>query len=134
MTAASIPPFPTRSDEMPDATVDQLFDAYSRHLIAAVALRASDPAHLLAAHAVAALAIEQAIVDTFVTERWWLVRDGLAGGATAEEVGVALGGLEVSQVAAGLGSWADRQHRAGELSDVEHDAVLALITYAGGAR
>jgi hypothetical protein len=26
-----------------------------------------------------------------------------------------------------LGPWADRQHQTGALSDVEHDAVLALV-------
>jgi hypothetical protein len=84
MNAATIPPFPTRPEEMPDATVDELFDAYERHLLAAVALRNREAAaELLATHAVAALAIAQAIVDTFVAERWWLVRDGLAGAARA---------------------------------------------------
>jgi hypothetical protein len=120
---------------MPDATVDELFDAYARHVYAAVALRGREPAtELLARHAIGALALAQAIIDTFVSERWWLVRDGLAGGATAGEVGVALGGLEVSEVAAGLSSWADRQHRAGVLSLEDYDAVLALIADAGGAR
>jgi hypothetical protein len=103
MTAAPVPPFPTGPDEMPDPTVDELFNAYERHLFAVVAVRNGEAADLLAAHAVAALAIGQAIVDTFAAERWFLVRDGLAGGVTAEDVGIALGGLEVDEVSAGLG-------------------------------
>ena len=65
-------------------------------------------------------------------ERWPLVRDGLVGGATADDVAAALGGLEVHEVAAGLTSWADRAHRAGALTLDDYDAVIALI--AGGAR
>ena len=65
-------------------------------------------------------------------ERWPLVRDGLVGGATADDVGAALGGLEVDEVAAGLTSWADRAHRSGGLSLDDYDAVIALI--AGGAQ
>ena len=72
------------------------------------------------------------VVDTFVAERWPLVRDALARGVETLAVGGALGGLEVDEVAAGLTSWADRAHRSGGLSLDDYDAVIALI--AGGAR
>ena len=132
--SALIPAFPTRPADVPEAaTVWELLDAYYWHLALAVGGRGnrSAPDGLHARHAVAALVIGQVIVDTFVDERWPLVRDALARGAEARTVGDALGGLDVSEVAAGLTSWADRAHRSGALSLDEYDAVIALI--AGGA-
>ena len=86
-----------------------------------------------ARHALAALALGQAIVDTFARERWPLVRDVLEGGGTANDAGAALGGLEVDEIAAeGLTSWAEREHRAGVLSLDDYDVVLELIV--GSAR
>ena len=140
-----IPAFPTTPADVPSlATVYELFDAYHRHLMAAVAGRPGavaglrpatarrSPADELDRHAVAALAIGQAIVDTFAQERWPLVHDVLAAGGTADEAGAALGGLEPDEIAAGLVSWAGRAHRAGVLTVDEVDAVLELV--AGGAR
>jgi hypothetical protein len=132
---AQIPEFPATPNEVPDeAAVDELLDAYERHLALAVGgrSRAAGPDQLHARHAVAALVIATVIVEAFVAERWPLVRDALAHGTDARAVGDALGGLEVSEVAAGLTSWADREHRAGLLSLDDYDAVLALI--AGGAQ
>lgn len=133
--SAPFPPFPTRPDEVPaDATVADLLDAYQGHLVAVAAgwSRAPQAMGPLARHVVAPLAIAQAILDAFTVERWPPVRGGLAAGATVTEVGTAMGGLEVDEIAAGLGSWADRQHRAGALSLDDYDAVIALV--AGGAR
>jgi hypothetical protein len=130
---APIPQFPTRPNEVPDeATVTELFDAYSWHLALAVGGRSTEaaPDGLHARHAVAAIA--QAVIDTFADERWPLVRDALTRGATAETVGGALGGLEVAEIAAGLRSWVDRENQAGRLSLDDYDAVVALA--AGGAR
>ena len=125
MSAAG-PPFPTRPDEVPAAaTVAELLAAYQRHLFLAVTARAAQDHD--ARHAVAALALGQAIVDTFARERWPLVRDVLEGGGTADDAGAALGGLEVDEIAAGLTSWADREHRAGVLSLDDYDAVIELI-------
>ena len=133
--SALIPAFPTRPADVPEAaTVRELLDAYHWHLALAVGGRSarSAPDGLHARHAVAALAIGQVVVDTFVAERWPLVRDALARGVETLAVGGALGGLEVDEVAAGLTSWADRAHRSGGLSLDDYDAVIALI--AGGAR
>ena len=133
--SVALPEFPTRPSDLPDAaTLGELLASYHGHLLAVVGSRG--PVELMdsftAQHALAALATAQAVVDTFVSERWQLVRDALASGATVDEVGAALGGLEVDEVAAGLTSWADREHRAGGLSLDDYDAVIALI--AGGAR
>ena len=128
--SALIPAFPTRPTDVPEeATVWELLDAYHWHLALAVGGRSarSAPDGLHARHAVAALAIGQVVVDTFVTDRWPLVRDALARGVETLAVGGALGGLEVDEVAAGLTSWADRAHRAGALSLNDYDAVIALI-------
>jgi hypothetical protein len=103
--SVSIPEFPTRPADVPEAaTVRDLLDAYQWHLALAVGGRSarSAPDGLHARHAVAALAIGQVVVDTFVDERWPLVPDALARGVEAGAVGGALGGLEVSEVAAGL--------------------------------
>ena len=126
-----LPGFPTTPADIPAlVTVDELFTAYDEHLFAAVAARAAREPD--ARHAVVALTIGEAIVRTFLNERWQLVRDALAGGASADDAGAALGGIEVQEVAAGLTSWAEREHRRGRLTLDEVDAVIELI--AGGAR
>jgi len=60
------------------------------------------------------------------------VHDALTRGATAQTVGDALGGLEVSEIGAGLASWAEREHRDGRMALDAYDAVIALIS--GGTR
>ena len=76
-------------------------------------------------HAVAAVAIGQAITDDLAVERWPIVRDGLAHGAGHDELSAALD-LDPTELAAGLAAWADRQAADGALSDDEHPAVRAL--------
>jgi len=128
---SDVPAFPARPADIPDeAAVAELLATYQRHLFLAITARAANDHD--ARHALSALAIGQAIVDTFAGERWPLVRDVLEGGAGADDAGAALGGLEVDEIAAGLTSWADREHRAGALSLDDYDAVIELI--AGGAR
>ena len=128
-----LPEFPTRPSDLPElATVDELVEAYHHHLLIVVGGRDRPADEFTTRHALAALAIGQAIVDTFLGERWHLVHDGLIGGATVDELGGALGGLEVVEIATGLVSWASRQHEAGLLSLEEYAAVVALIS--GGAR
>jgi hypothetical protein len=58
------------------------------------------------------------------------VADALTYGATIDEVATAIDRTAV-EVAAGLQSWADRQRRFGRITDVEHDAVLALLGEEG---
>ena len=130
-----LPAFPSALADVPDAaTVNELLTAYFWHLALSVGGRGTSaaPDALHARHAIAALVIAQAVIDTFVSERWPLVRDALSRGASADDVGVALGGLEVDEVAAGLTSWADREHRGGRLTLDEVGAVVELV--AGGAR
>ena len=134
--SSPIPAFPRTPAELrsTDATVVELVDAYQRHLVVVIARgRGGAPvvAGTVAEHAVSALAIGQAIVETFTDERWPLVRDALADGVTAD-AGAAMGDLEVDEIAAGLTSWADREHRAGRLTLDEVDVVVELV--AGGAR
>ena len=76
-------------------------------------------------------ALGQAVVDTFGNERWPLVRRALTFGADTGEVAAALG-LDVDEVAAGLVSWAWREHAAGRLDTGGYDAVVALAAW--GAR
>lgn len=151
-----VPEFPARPDDVPaEASAAAVLDAYERHLIALAAARASSPLRLdshrsetglaaaragsppvlparLVRHAVAALTLSQALVNGLAGERWPIVRDGLVAGAAVAELGAAAGGLEADEIAAGLASWADREHAEGRLSDAEWTRVHALA--AGGAR
>lgn len=112
-----------RADEQ--LTVPSLYAAYSGHLAAVADTRHGGPD--VAHRALKALAFATVIVESLAVERWPLVRRALAAGATVTELSVALGGLEPDEVAAGLGSWGDRQLRAGALSRTEHADVLALV-------
>lgn len=133
---APIPALPQRPADVPDdVVVDELLDAYQRHLFTVTLDRPGTPGlsdEQVARHALAALALGQAVVDTFAAERWPLVRRGLAHGATRAQIGAALGGLEVDEIAAGLASWADREHDEGRLAEVDWIDVRDLA--AGGAR
>ena len=131
-----LPEFPERPGAVPsEASASAVLDAYERHLFVLVAARAGSPPMRparLVQHVVAALALGQALVDDVTAGRWPLLRDGLAGGATRAQLGAAPGGLDVDELAAGLTSWADREHREGRLTDVEWIDVRDLAT--GGAR
>ena len=153
-SSVPLPAFPNRPAEVPDeASVGAVLDAYERHLIALAAARASSPLRLdshrsetglaaaragsppvlparLVRHAVAALTLSQALVNGLAGERWPIVRDGLVAGAAVAELGAAAGGLEADEIAAGLASWAGREHAAGRLSDVEYGSVLELAARA----
>lgn len=84
-------------------------------------------------HAVAALATQHALAERVLYSRWCNVRDALTFGATPEQVAAAMG-LDVDEVALGLRSWADGQHRQQLITADEHDAVLALVAGAGEQR
>jgi hypothetical protein len=58
------------------------------------------------------------------------VADALTYGATVEQVATAMD-LTAIEVAAGLRLGADVQRRFGHITDVEHDAVLALLGEEG---
>jgi len=74
------------------------------------------PVDRLAAHAVAALATGQAVVADLHDERWPILRDGLVHGAGHDELSAAMD-LDLSELAAGLAAWADRQAADGPAVD-----------------
>jgi hypothetical protein len=84
------------------------------------------PREQVARHAVAALAIGQAIEQYVRGDRWSTVRDALTYGATVAEVAGALD-LELDEVAAGVTSWADGQARSCGMTADEHARVIALV-------
>ena len=88
------------------------------------------PAEQLARHAVALLAVEHALADRVLASRWVNAADALTYGATVEQVATAMN-VTAIEVAAGLRSWADVQRQFGHTTDVEHDAVLALLGEEG---
>lgn len=122
---------PTRPADLPyDTTLGQLAEQYYRHagplVDARHGLGQPRTAEQLAAHAVAALAVQHALAERVLYSRWVNVRDALTYGATPAAVAVAMG-LDDDEVRAGLASWADGQAREGLMTDPERDAVLALV-------
>ena len=99
-------PLPRRPADLdPLATLVDLIDTYQRRLVALTAVRLGNAAMTrddIAGLALAALATAHAVIDDLFVERWTLVRDALASGASVVEVGSAMGGLEADEVAAGL--------------------------------
>ena len=133
--SGNFPFMPSTPADVPVVSLDVVLATYQHHMVVLTAARAAvdrRPAGDVGRRASAALALGQALVDDPTEERWPVVRDGLLYGATVEQVGAALGGLEVDEVRAGLTSWADRQFRGGALTLAEYDAVLILTT--DGAR
>ena len=125
----TVPPLPQRPADLDgDHTLAELVDAYARHVLVLAAARAgwrAVPADQLTGHALAALAIGQAVVADLQGERWPIVRDGLALDAGHDVLAAALD-LDPPELAAGLAAWADRQAADGDLDDDEHAAVRAL--------
>jgi hypothetical protein len=129
------PELPTRPADLPlTASLRQLLHAlhmYQGPLVdARHGIGDPAPAEQLARHAVALLAVEHALADRVLASRWVNVADALTYGATVEPVAAAMD-LTAIEVAAGLRSWADVQRRFGQITDVEHDAVLALLGEEG---
>jgi len=81
----------------------------------------------LAAAALDELATAAALVAHVGAGRWVAVAEALAYGAVLGEVAAAMGKLEVSEVVAGLRSWAGAQHRYGLLTGAQLDEIEALI-------
>jgi hypothetical protein len=122
---------PTRPADLPlSATLGQLVEAYHAHAGRLVDARhgLGEPltAEQLAAHAVAALAVQHVLAERVLWPRWCDVRDALAHGATIDQVAAALG-LDEDEVAAGLTSWVDGQRREDLITDVEHTEIVALV-------
>jgi hypothetical protein len=134
---ARIPDFPTRPHEgIPfTAPLGRLVEEYERHLRVVVVDRIApvDPsADELFAHAVAALALLHTMTDRLFQARWLTVRDALAADAArASEVAAACG-LEGSEVAAGLRSWAGDQVAHGLMEEWQAGVIdLMARTVAG---
>ena len=91
--SAPVPALPQRpADLAGNHTLADLVDAYHRHLVRLVAARGGGDrlaADQLAAHAVAALAIGQAVTDDLRGERATIVADALAHGAGPDQVAAA---------------------------------------------
>ena len=81
----------------------------------------------LVAAALDELATAAALVAHVGAGRWVAVAEALAYGAVLGEVAAAMGKLEVSEVVAGLRSWAGAQHRYGLLTGAQLDEIEALI-------
>jgi hypothetical protein len=101
----------------PDASLVDLLSTYHRHVLLLVAARTGRhplPPEQVVHHALVALTIAHAVIDDLGTERWPIIRDALAHGATPEQVGAATGGLEPDELAAGLAAWASQaeEHRS----------------------
>jgi hypothetical protein len=135
----SLPPFSTRPDEVPDdAPLPELVTAYQHHVHVVVVerLRLANPdsADALFRHAIAALALLHAVTERLSAGRWATVSDALAADAgRAAEVAAACG-LDGTEVAAGLRSWAAGQVEAGLMSPPEWGAVQLMARSVGGER
>jgi hypothetical protein len=113
----------------PQASVVDLLDDYRRRVLLLAAARAGNPVarpDQLVGHALAALTIAHAVAEGLFADRWPIVCDALAHGATLTQIGAATGGLEPDELVAGLTAWADRQVAAGRLTPRGRAAVIAL--------
>jgi hypothetical protein len=120
----------TRPADLAGASLRELLDGYQAHLSALVYARHGigdpEPVGRLRTDALDVLACGQALVDQIHAGRWVTVAEALVYGAPLAHVAAAMG-LEVDEVAAGLRSWADGQHRHGGLSAAARDEVCALL-------
>ncbi len=122
--------FPTSPADIPyDADLAVLVKRYHEHAWALTGQRryGPQPVSELAAHAVAALAVQHVIADRVLYGRWINVGDALAFGATVEQVAKAMG-LDEDEVRGGLGRWVDGMVRVGHFSPAQRDAVLDLLS------
>lgn len=128
---------PTRPSDVPDAMpLPEIADRYHDHTGALVYHRHNLGDRLtgdqVAAHALAALVYQHALAERARYSRWCHVRDALRSGASVATVARAMG-LDPDEVAAGLLSWADKQHRFSHITDDEHAEALLLAARQGPA-
>jgi hypothetical protein len=113
----------------PRTSLVDLLDDYQRRILLLTAARADDQVarpDQLVGHALAALTTAHAVAEGLFAERWPIVCDALAHGATLDQIGAATGGLEPDELVAGLTAWADRQVAAGQLTPRSRAAVIGL--------
>lgn len=123
--------YPTRpADLPPDMTLVELATAYGHHCGRLVDAHhgigealASDQ---LAAHAVAALAVQHELAARSLSGRWVNARDALRNGATLDQVVDAMA-LDVDEVVLGFSRWAGGQRREKLITDDEYAEIMALV-------
>lgn len=127
----------TRPADLASAPLRDLLDGYQSHVSALVNARHGigepEPVGRLRGDALDALACGQALADQILASRWVCVLDALTYAASVDDVAAAMG-LDGSEVAAGLRSWADGQLRlryssGGQLgiTPAQHAEVLDLV-------
>ena len=126
--------YPTCPADLPhDATLGELAEHLHRLIGPLVDARHGLgeplPADQLAAHAIAALAVQHALAERALYSRWVIMCDALTHGATLEHTAAAMG-LEVDEVAVGLRMWADGQHQHAGMSAAARDEVYAMAVRA----
>jgi hypothetical protein len=113
-----------------------LVEAYNTHqyeVLVARRVGSGDPDAVFV-HAVAALALLHALVDRLQAARWSTIRAALAADASRAADVASACGLDGSEVAAGLRSWADGQTAAGLMSRQEWGSVELMARSVGRAR
>lgn len=121
---------PRRPDEVPHVGLVELVEQYGAHVYALLVGRPRIGDEVAAAqlfdHALAALALAEAVADRLRAARWSTVRDALAADAgRGAEVAAAVG-LELDEVAVGLRRWADGQREHGLMTARDRNVVRLL--------
>lgn len=136
----AVPPFPTTPDEVPAgiglvALVQALSDHRTEVLLARPRVgEDAAAADGVFAHATAALALQQTLLDRLQAGRWSLVRDALAADVERAADVAAACGLDGDEVAAGLRRWADGQLDHGLMTGQEAGLVELMARTIGDAR
>lgn len=121
---------PTRPADLHDMTLVELAAAYGQHSSRLVNARhrigEALPGDQVAAHAIAALAVQHELAERALASRWVIARDGLSYGASVAQVATAMG-LDEDEVIFGLTRWASGQRRENLISDSEYAAIVALV-------
>ena len=123
---------PTTPHDVPNAPYREISDALVEHIrFTYDAQHSGDavPAADIAAHAVAALALQHALAGRILQSRWVTVRDALAYGATVDDVAAAMA-LDVDEVVVGLHNWAAARFRENRMTRPQFDATVALVDTA----
>lgn len=122
--------YPTRPGDIPQQlSLVVLADQHAEHRVQLLLHQHGDqplPADQIAGRAVAVLATGQALADRALASRWCYAVDALHAGATAEQVGAALG-MDADLALIGIAQWAGEQHQLGLITAERHDEVLALV-------
>lgn len=133
--SATIPEFPTRPDEVPYGVgLAELVEQYHRHQYEELVGRRgghADPDAVFA-HSVAELALLHALVDRLQAARWSTVRAALSADVSRGAEVAAACGLDGSEIAAGLRSWADGQVQAGLMTAAGRGVVDLMARTIGG--